>query len=149
MKPIAFFSILLHSTMLLSAVKSFSVRSVQFGRRSAAQRGASFHGASVGSFCRSSFASVSPPAAAAPTAAFSDRRWKQQSSSTTRRWLSSAPTEGETSVVETCRGKIAAALETDDVTVIGTCVAKNRGEGRGGKLPVGRRGVGKGDTLQF
>lgn len=119
MKPIAFFSILLHSTMLLSAVNSFSVRSVQFGRRSAAQRGASFHGASVGSFCRSSFASVSPPAAAAPTAAFSDRRWKQQSSSTTRRWLSSAPTEGETSVVETCRGKIAAALETDDVTVIG------------------------------
>merc|ERR1719203_1575772 len=99
---IVLLSFLLHSTMLLSTVKSFAFQSVQLRKLALVQRGGSCAG---GSFC---------------TPAVSHRRRQQQTPhSRTRHWLSSAPTEGETSVVDTCREKIATALETDDVKVIG------------------------------
>ena len=115
MKSVVFLLPLLQSTMLLTAVKSFTFRSAQSGRLSAAQRVAFFQGGDVSSFCTSSPVSSTPS-----PAFFRHHRQQQTPQSTARLWLSSAPTEGETSVVETCREKIATALETDEVTVIGT-----------------------------
>ena len=44
----------------------------------------------------------------------------QSSASITTRFMSSTPSEEQTSVVDTCRAKIAKALETEDVKVLGT-----------------------------
>ena len=43
---------------------------------------------------------------------------RQNASIVTARWMST-PAEADTSIVETCRSKIAAALETEDVKVTG------------------------------
>ncbi|KAL7538504.1 hypothetical protein ACHAWF_010598 [Thalassiosira exigua] len=61
-----------------------------------------------------------PPAgaAASPLSSFSSLPSTGPAGSTTARFLSS-PSSPDTSVVETCRSKISAALETDDVKVIG------------------------------
>ena len=44
---------------------------------------------------------------------------QSQSSILTTRFMSSTPSEEQTSVVDTCRAKIVKALETDDVKVLG------------------------------
>ena len=43
----------------------------------------------------------------------------------TTRFMSSTPSEEQTSVVDTCRAKIAKALETEDVKVLGTFYSIN------------------------
>jgi hypothetical protein len=46
---------------------------------------------------------------------------RQNTGSVAARWMST-PAGSETSIVETCRSKIAAALETDDVKVTGVAL---------------------------
>lgn len=44
---------------------------------------------------------------------------QQSGGATARQWMSSSPSEEQTSVVDTCRSKIVKALETEDVKVLG------------------------------
>ncbi|KAL9187176.1 hypothetical protein ACHAXT_010896 [Thalassiosira profunda] len=98
------FLLLLAAAMLAPTVRSFAARSaVGASRRLAAARGIG----GINSISRGGLTSSAP----APF-----RRAAAPSAST--RWMSS-PTDAETSVVETCRSKIAAALETEDVKVVG------------------------------
>ncbi|KAL7523982.1 hypothetical protein ACHAXR_000390, partial [Thalassiosira sp. AJA248-18] len=101
--------------MLVSLVKSFTSQSIRVGGR---RRAVAFHSAaainsrsSVPSSASLSSASAAPSSTVGSVVA--------QSSLTTSWMSSSPPGDGETSVVETCREKIAVALETDDVKVIG------------------------------
>lgn len=46
---------------------------------------------------------------------------RQNAGAATARWMST-PSGADTSIVETCRSKIAAALETEDVKVTGAAL---------------------------
>mmetsp|Transcript_13910 Transcript_13910/g.30326 ORF Transcript_13910/g.30326 Transcript_13910/m.30326 type:complete len:156 (-) Transcript_13910:2538-3005(-) len=61
---------------------------------------------------------LQPRAAVAVASTTSNAAARLSSPSLTCRWMSS-PNEGEISIVDTCREKIVAALETDDVMVMG------------------------------
>ena len=71
---------------------------------------------------RSSSSIITKSASIQRTAAVSYTQQQSTSLSTplTTRYMSSSPSEEQTSVVDTCREKIAKALETDDVKVLGT-----------------------------
>jgi len=68
---------------------------------------------------RSSSSIISKSASIQRSAAVSYTQQTSLSTPLTTRYMSS-PSEEQTSVVDTCREKIAKALETDDVKVLGT-----------------------------
>lgn len=110
MKPAVALLPLLLLAMLLPLARSFALRSAPLRAAAASAR-----------------AVRRPATTPTPTSSSPSRPsvLPSSSSAATRLWMSSSSTGGtdeQVSVVEQCRGKIAAALETDDVQVVGAYI---------------------------
>eukprot|EP00581_Thalassiosira_minuscula_P015982 CAMPEP_0183721102 /NCGR_PEP_ID=MMETSP0737-20130205/13510_1 /TAXON_ID=385413 /ORGANISM="Thalassiosira miniscula, Strain CCMP1093" /LENGTH=194 /DNA_ID=CAMNT_0025951073 /DNA_START=38 /DNA_END=622 /DNA_ORIENTATION=- len=136
MKSASILPLLIHAIMLLSTtsfVKSFTLQSIARGGGRTYSRcsagiaigGRTTFGPSSPSLSTLSLTSSSSFHAANTSPSSFSQRMPQLNVGygyyyqNTQRWMTTGDEEDETSIVEICRGKIAVALETEDVKVIG------------------------------